>query len=261
MYVLPVFISCVDCACRQHVHSASVDSPQRDNGSQTDRKLCRESSRDRCESTSGEARPSLDKLASSAAPPPLFSATNSAASVATAAASAPLAGGLLERPLSASTATPRLLVIPLSPPTPHRTTPRTVASPRPSAASAASVTADVRHSTEPMVSIEFVAGVVGGGVTLAVLLAIAVAAVCRYRSREHGTYNVDAATVNGYAYEICTTSSSAGSSSTTTIGGSRRKARAVAGASAASPGGSGASGSLGRKAGKTKKKVVREWYV
>jgi len=140
--------------------------------------------------------------------------------------------------------------------------PPTVVTPRPAIASAASVTAEVRQASEPLVSIELVAGVVGGSATLVVLLAVAVAAVCRYRSREQGTYNVDAATVNGYAYEICTTSSSAGSSSTTTIGGTRRKARPGAGASTASPCGSGGGGGGGsRKVGKTKKKVVREWYV
>ena len=105
---------------------------------------------------------------------------------------------------------------------------------------------------------ELVAGVVAGGAVVVALLAVGVAAACRCRARQHGTYNVDAATVNGYAgYEVCTTSSSVGTGSTTTIGGSRRKARATAGpsATAESPSGGGA-----RKAGRTKK-VVREWYV
>jgi len=247
--------------CRQQLHSgpsASVDSPQRDNGSQTDRKPCLESSRDRCNSTSGEARPLVDKLVSSSAPPAVPEATHAAA-VAT-AASPPLVGGLLDSLPSTSTTTPRLLVIPLSPPTPHRTTPQTVASRKLAVAPAPLGTAETQQPSEPLLSIELVAGVVGGGVTLAVLLAIAVAAICRCRSREHGTYNVDAATVNGYAYEICTTSSLAGSSSTTTIGGTRRKTRTAAGVSTASPGGSSGGGGC-RKVGKTKKKVVREWYV
>jgi len=181
------------------------------------------------------------------------------AAVATPAASLPLAGGLLDRRRPTSTASPRLLVIPLSPPTRPTTTARSVASLGPAVASVSSATAEVRQSAEPLVSIELVAGVVGGLATLVVLLAVSVAAVCRYRSREHGTYNVDAATVNGYAYEICTTSSSVGSSSTTTIGGSRRKTRSDAGVSPALPASSGGGG--GKKAGRTKKKVVREWYV
>jgi len=244
-----------------------VDSPQRDNGSQTDRKPCVESSRDgRCESTSGEEQRSIDDkpaVSSAASLSPLSVTADAATAVPTVAVLPPLAGGLLQPQRSTSPPLPEV-----SPLSPRGNTPRTsFASPDPvvvgATSSPPSGTADSRQrpsSSEPLLSVELVSGVVGGGAAAAVLLAAAVAAVCRYRSRERGTYNVDAATVNGYAYEICTTTSSVGTSSTTTIGGTRRKARAVAGTSEASPGG-GNGGSGGRKAGKAKKKVVREWYV
>ena len=158
----------------------------------------------------------------------------------------------VEHPRPASRTTPRLHVAFLSRPTAS-----------PSAASA--VTAEIRQASEPLLSVESVVGVVAGGTSVLVLSAVAVAIFCRYRSRERGTYNVDAVTVNGYAYEICTTSSSAGSASTTTIGmGTRRKARAAAAADpfATSPSSSLGGGiNVGRKAGKRKKKVVREWHV
>ena len=259
--------------CREHhqpnlhsgASSSSVDSPQRDNASHSDRKqLCRVSSRGQCESTSGGEVLDKPPAVSSTVRSSLGTEVGAVSVVVTAPAgvSPPLAGGRLDRP--PSTVSPRLLVIPISP---RRTTPpppphQTVA---PRGLVPASVTAqDVRHDdhSEPLLSVELVACVVVGCACLLVLLALGVAAVCRYRSRQHGTYNVDAATVNGYAYEICTTTTSS-AGSTSTIGGTRRKGRgAAAGASASSPCGSAAGGSLGgRKAGRTKKKVVREWYV
>ena len=145
---------------------------------------------------------------------------DAASTASTAVVSRPPAGDS-RRP--SSTTMPPILVVPLSPPPPRRTTPPTVASPNLAVASAPSVTAEVRRPPEPLISVELVAGVVGGGAVFVVMLAVAVAAVCRWRSREHGTYNVDAATVNGYAYEICTTSSSVGSSSTSWWRSTRRR--------------------------------------
>jgi len=56
-----------------------------------------------------------------------------------------------------------------------------------------------------------IAGAAGGAVAMTVFIAFVAFAVCRYRSREQGTYNLDAATsINGYAYEPCDTTITVG---------------------------------------------------
>lgn len=112
--------------------------------------------------------------------------------------------------------------------------PRVTASGRSSANGGVQSTSSSSSTTLPTMTL--VIGAVSGAVVAAVLVAVVAFVVCRYRSRERGTYNLDAATtINGYAYEPCDTTITVGIPITSTSIGASSTSAATSGGSSSPP--------------------------